>query len=65
MERTLVHINGDVTCGTFLFICHENGWAKVRNGRGLQLVSFVSFRGEIDRTAVTRMSGRHWMNLIN
>ena len=44
-ERILVHINGDVTWGTFLFICHEKGWAKAGNRRGLWLVSFGQLQG--------------------
>ena len=55
-KETLAHINCDVTSRTFPFIHNEKGRTKTRNGRGLLLVSFW---GETDREAVTRMSGRH------
>ena len=44
-ESTLVHINGDVTWGTFFFICYERGWTNAGNGRGLWLVSFGQLQG--------------------
>ena len=39
--------------------------AKQGVGGGCDLSALASFRGWIDSTAVARMSGRHWMNLIN
>ena len=53
----------------FPFFIQQKGVDQGIGRRGLWLVSFVSFRGQIDGEAVTRMSGRHWMislrNLIS
>ena len=49
---------------SFLYATKEGG-PKAGNGRGYDWSALASFRGQIDSTAVTRMSGRHQTNLIN
>ena len=60
-----MHINGDVTAELSLYI-QQKGVDQSKERKGLWL---VSFGGQIDGEAVTRMSGRHQtislMNLIS
>ena len=47
------------------FLYATKGGPKQGMEGGYNWSALASFRGEIDRAAVTRMSGRHQMNLIN
>ena len=53
---------------SFLYARKRGGPKQGQEG-GCDWAALVSFRGQIDRDTVTRMSGRHWMislkNLIN
>ena len=49
---------------SFLYATKGGGPKQGMEG-GYDWSALASFRGWIDSTAATRMSGRHWMNLIN
>ena len=49
---------------SFLYATKRNGPKQGTEGC-YDWSALASFGGQIDRVAVTRMSGRHWMNLIN
>ena len=49
---------------SFLYAMKMGGPKQGMEG-GYDWSALASFRGQIDRAAVTRMSGRHLTNLIN
>ena len=49
---------------SFLYSMKRGGPKQGAEG-GCDWSALATFRGQIDSTAVARMSGRHWMNLIN
>ena len=59
-EKTLAHINSDVTWEPSLLCAIKGGGPK----QGMEGAMMVSFKRWIDSTTVTRMSGRHWTHLI-
>ena len=62
-ENTLVHINSDVTWEPS-FLCAGGGPKQGMEG-GYDWSALASFKRWIDSTTVARMSGKHWMHLIN
>ena len=49
---------------SFLYATKGGGPKQGMEG-GYDWSALASFRGQIDNTTATQMSGRHWMNLIN
>ena len=64
-KSTLAHINSDVTWEPSFLCAMKGGGPKEEVEEGYDWSALASFKRWIDSTAATRMSGRHWMYLIN
>ena len=64
-EKTLVHINSDVTWEPSFLCAMKGGGPKQGMEGGYDWSALATFKRWIDSTTVTRLSGRHQMHLIN